>query len=84
MRPQLARPKVTIYTAAPPARIRLAWNRYYRGQPGQQTIGAALQIGHRVIGIRWARPRVVTPYQQARLVIEEATRAAAKETRRCP
>ncbi|MGH8883276.1 MAG: hypothetical protein ACRD0P_39035 [Stackebrandtia sp.] len=50
-RRQWRRPRVTLYTAAPPRRWRVARNRY-----GTCTIGVAVQAGSRVLSLVWARP----------------------------
>lgn len=46
-----ARPRVTRYRAAIPRRIGFHWNRY----PGA-LIGAAIQFGPWVFGVKWGRP----------------------------
>jgi len=54
------RPRVTIYKGAD-SMWRFVWNRYNEipGHDPGVTIGAALVMGNRVVGVQWARPVVV-------------------------
>jgi hypothetical protein len=53
------RPRLTIYTAAD-RQWRFLWNRYSEipGHNPGVTIGAAIVLGVRVVGVQWARPVV--------------------------
>jgi hypothetical protein len=46
------KPRLTVYIAAPPRHWRAMWNIY-----GTQIIGAALQVGSKVVSLQWRRPR---------------------------
>lgn len=51
-----AKPRVTAYIAAPPRRLRIVRNRYGTSDGPGVTIGIALHVGKRVLGVTWAHP----------------------------